>query len=339
MKQSNPTTHWSQLTLEEQILFWHGVDAGRVVSALVPDKNKATRRRRGTHSTRPKCEKPEWFRPARYKKLGGQLGYAYNRLVMKDPVTGQPRLRIRMSLHPYYITHRELADRTNHFKPEKCSLLDTSWLLWISFCDAGKRTVGMCVSRLAYEVSPKDARGKVIPETVVTVSRMSRLIDEQVRYGVLAVSNEKKWDRESGEWFPKYVWLTDVAFKMLGVDMEKLAKEQEKALRKSEERRQLIAEGIISPDEDISAHAARKRWADKKKAEALRFRREKGAMRKRANRLAKLPQDIQLFEMMKHIRKTMPAGESMFCDDVRLEQLAIRQLYQMEIFTAQEAPD
>ncbi len=45
-----------------------------------------------------------------------------------------------------------------------------------------------------------------------------------------------------------------------------------------------------------------------------------------ANRLARLPLDVQLFEMMNHIRKTMPAGESLFCNDERLEQLAVRQL-------------
>ncbi|WP_130835888.1 plasmid replication initiator RepA [[Erwinia] mediterraneensis] len=338
MKQNTPTRHWSQLSTEEQILFWQDVDAGKTTSFLVPVKKKFTRHVRGNHSTRPKCEKPEWFRPARYKQLGGQLGYAYNRLVKKDPVSGQPRLRMRMSLHPYYITHRQQAGRKNHFKPEKARLLDASWPLWISFCDAGRHSVGMCITRLAHEVSPKDSKGNVIPETAVTVSRMSRLIAEQVRYGVLAVSDEKAWDRESGQWFPKYVWLTDTAFRMLGVDMEKLAKEQEKALRKSEERRQLIAEGIISGDEVISAHTARKRWYDKKRADALRFRRERGAMRKRASLLAKLPQDMQLFEMMKHIRRTMPAGESLFCNNDRLEQLAIHQLCQMNLFMAREAP-
>lgn len=339
MKPASSKKHWSQLSTDEQIRFWQGVDAGETSSFLVPVQRKATRKVRGSHSTRPKCEKPAWFRPAHYKQLGGQLGHAYNRLVTKDAETGQPKLRMRMSLHPYYITHRQKAGRKNRFKPEKASLLDATWPVWVSFCDAGKHSVGMCVSRLATEVSPKDSNGNVIPETAVTVSRMSRLIDEQVRYGVLAVSDEKEWDRESGQYFPKYVWLTEVAFKMLGVDMQKLAKDQEKALRKSEERRRLIEDGILTADEDISPHTARSRWYEKKRADALRFRREKGAMRKRAKRLARLPLDVQLFEMMNHIRKTMPAGESLFCNDERLEQLAVRQLYQMELFNVQETPD
>ncbi|MDV0911532.1 hypothetical protein RZP17_31840, partial [Klebsiella variicola subsp. variicola] len=64
-----------------------------------------------------------------------------------------------------------------------------------SFCDAGKHTVGMCVSRLARELSPKDGKGKVIPETEVTIRRVSALIAEQVRFGVLGVSEETAWDR------------------------------------------------------------------------------------------------------------------------------------------------
>lgn len=125
---------------------------------------------------------------------------------------------------------------------------------------------------------------------------------------------------------------------MLSVDMTKLADEQAKALHKSEERRRLIAEGVMNENEDISAHTARRRWFEKKRSEAIRFRREKGAMRKRANRLSSYPRDAQVFEMMSHIRKTMPACESLYCDNRRLEQLAIRQLYQMELFISQEAP-
>jgi hypothetical protein len=78
----------------------------------------------------------------------------------------------------------------------------------ISFCDAGKHTVGMCISRLAKELSAKDAKGNVIPETEVTVSRLSRLIEEQVRFGVLGLAEERTWDRESRSWLPTYVYIT-----------------------------------------------------------------------------------------------------------------------------------
>ncbi len=40
----------------------------------------------------------------------------------------------------------------------------------------------MSVTRLAKEISPKDSKGNVIPELEVTVSRLSRLLAEQVRF-------------------------------------------------------------------------------------------------------------------------------------------------------------
>ncbi|MDO1930025.1 replication initiation protein, partial [Escherichia coli] len=80
--------HWSQLAPEEQIRFWEDYEAGRATTFLVEPERKLTNRRRGEHSTKPKCENPSWYRPERYKALKGQLGHAYNRLVKKDPVTG-----------------------------------------------------------------------------------------------------------------------------------------------------------------------------------------------------------------------------------------------------------
>lgn len=337
---SEPSSqHWSQLDTEEQIRFWQGIDDGSANSFLVSpaSEKKPTKRRRGDHSTKPKCENPSWFRPASYKTLGGQLGYAYNRLVKKDKATGAVSLRMRMSLHPFYVKERQRAGRKYAFRPEKRRLLDTFWPTVISFCDAGKHTSGMCVSRLAREISPKDGKGNVIPETAVTVSRMSRLIDEQVAYGTLGVSEEKAWDRESKSWLPKYVYITDVGFRLLGVDMPKLLEQQKKKLRESEERRALVAAGMLDEDEELSPHAARKRWYAQKSLEALRFRRQQGAARKRANRLATLPRDIQVYEMSAWVLKTMPADEAYWCTPERLEQLAIQRLHQLELALAPPA--
>ncbi|SSL48082.1 Replication-associated protein [Klebsiella pneumoniae] len=312
MSNAHNPQHWSQLDTEEQIRFWQGVEDGHVASFLVSPEKKSTRRRRGEHSTKPKCENPTWFRPEHYKKLGGQLGHAYNRLVQKDRTTGEVRLRMHVSLHP----------------------LDAIWPVLISFCDAGKLTVGMCISRLAKELSQKDSHGKVIPETEVTVSRLSRLIDEQVRFGVLAVSEENSWDRESRTWLPKYVYITALGFQMLGVDLEKLDAEQQKKLRQSEEHRRLIEEGILREEEEISPRAARERWYRQKTLDALKFRRQRGAERKRANRLARYSRERQIHEMSLHILKTMPADEAYWCTTERLQQLAIQNLYQLELALA-----
>ncbi len=336
-EQHNPQ-HWSQLDSEEQIRFWQDVDDGHVASFLVSPEKKRTRRRRGEHSTKPKCENPSWFRPAHYKALGGQLGHAYNRLVKKDPETGQCSLRMHMSLHPLYVRERQRAGRKYAFRPEKQRLLDALWPALISFCDAGKHTVGMCLSRLARELSQKDAKGNVIPETEVTVSRLSNLIAEQVRFGVLGVSEETVWDRESRKRLPKYVWITPVGWKMLGVDLMKLQEQQQRKLRECEERQVLIREGLLGEHEEISVHKARKRWYEQRSREALNFRRQKGAARKRANRLARLPQDRQVYEMTCWLKKTLPAAELYGYSADKLEQLAVQHLYQLELSLSHPPP-
>lgn len=337
MSERPQSVHWSELSPEEQIRYWQGVDDGSIDSFLVSPEKKQTRRRRGDHSTKPKCESPAWFRPAHYKALGGQLGCAYNRLVKKDKETGQISLRMHISRHPFYIKHREKAGRRYAFRPEKRRLLDALMPLAISFCDAGKHTTVICVSRLARELSPKDGRGKVIPEMEVTVSRLSRLINEQVLFGVFGVA-EKTWDRESKSWLPKYIYITDTGFRILGVDMQKLHEQQQRKLKESEERRALIREGILGEDEELSVHAARKRWYEQKTLEALRYRRQQAAARKRANRLEKLPRDQQIEDISSWLLKTMPAEEAYYCSDERLQKLAIQHLYQLKLALEEPPP-
>lgn len=330
--------HWAQLPPEEQIRFREDYEAGRATSFLVEPERKRTKRRRGEHSTKPKCENPTWYRPARYKALSGQLGYAYNRLVKKDPVTGEQSLRMRMSRHPFYVQKRTFAGRKYAFRPEKQHLLDAIWPVLVSFSDAGTHTVGMSVSRLAREISPKDSKGKVIPELEVTVSRLSRLLAEQVRFGVLGVSEETMWDRENRQRLPRYVWITSAGWQMLGVDMVKLHEQQQKRLCESEIRQQLIREGVLREDEDISVHAARKRWYLQRSLDALKHRRAKAAASKRARGLKKLPADQQIYEMSQHILKRMPPDEAYWCTPERLQQLAIRDLYQLELTLAAPPP-
>jgi hypothetical protein len=44
----------------------------------------------------------------------------------------------------------------------------------------------------------------------------------------------------------------------------------------------------MSEHDDVQPHSARKCWSDRKRREALVYRRKKGAERKRANNLIKL---------------------------------------------------
>ncbi|MFZ3621782.1 plasmid replication initiator RepA [Leclercia barmai] len=331
MNDNQKPFHWSELPADELTRFWQEVDAGTQDDFLIVPAKKRTRRTRGDHSTRAKCEFPVWYRPAHYKKLSGELGHAYNRLVMFDRTTGQSRLRSHVSRHPLYVTGRRKAGRKYGFRPERQRLIDALWPLLVSFCDAGKHTVGMCISRLAKELSMKDSKGNVIPETEVTVSRLSRLIEEQVRFGVLGLAEERIWDRESRSWLPVYVYITPAGFKMLGVNMDKLLKEQEKKLRLSAERERLIHEGAMTEHDDITPHKARQYWSVQKRRDALTYRRKKGAERKRANNLIKLPAEERLHVMEKWIFKTLSHDEAYWCTPERLTQLAVQHLYQLDL--------
>ena len=331
MNDNQKPVHWSELQADELTRFWQDVDAGTQDNFLTEPVKKRTRRTRGNHSTRSKCEFPVWFRPAHYKKLSGELGHAYNRLVMSDRTTGKTRLRVHVSRHPLFVTGRRKAGRKYGFRPERQRLIDALWPLLISFCDAGKHTVGMCISRLAKELSAKDAQGNVIAETAVTVSRLSRLIDEQVRFGVLGLAEERIWDRESRSWLPVYVYITPAGFQMLGVNMDKLLKEQEEKLRLSAERERLIREGMMSEHDAITPYKARQCWSGQKRRDALSYRRKKGAERKRANNLIKLPADERLHVMEKWVFKTLSHDEAYWCTPERLTQLAVQHLYQLDL--------
>jgi hypothetical protein len=103
------SVHWSDLPKDELTRFCQDVDAGTQGNFLIAPVKKLTRRKRGEHSTKAKCENPAWYRPEHYKKLSGQLGHAYNRLVKKDKETGQVSLRI-ISRHPLYVAGRRKAD-------------------------------------------------------------------------------------------------------------------------------------------------------------------------------------------------------------------------------------
>ncbi|HBD3794915.1 TPA: replication initiation protein, partial [Escherichia coli] len=51
-----------------------------------------------------------------------------------------------------------------------------------------------------------------------------------------------------------------------------------------------------------------------------------------------LPADQQIYEMSQHILKRMPPDEAYWCTPERLQQLAIRELYQLELTLAAPPP-
>ena len=58
MNDKQISVHWSELPAEELIRFWQDVDAGTQDNFLTEPVKKRTRRKRGEHSTKAKCENP-----------------------------------------------------------------------------------------------------------------------------------------------------------------------------------------------------------------------------------------------------------------------------------------
>ncbi|WP_217550276.1 plasmid replication initiator RepA [Pantoea sp. GbtcB22] len=251
-------------------------------------------RHRGDHSTACKCSNPEWFAPKGYKRLPGQMGHAMSRLVVKDKLTGKLTLRQRMSRHPYFVQLRDAAGRKRDFRPEKQALYDAMWPLCVQRADMATSVVTFNGSKLADELSPKDEKGSVIPETRVEPCRLSRLFEEWERYGLIE-RPDLEMDPATGYCMPRHIVLTDRFWELCGIDMDKFLAERN-------ERLAAEADGIIEPGTHASVHAARRRWYEHMRMATLISRREKASKQKRRKRLSKLPLDDRRNAMAKLLR-------------------------------------
>ena len=255
----------------------------RILIGLNGPNLKKDGRRRGNHSVVCKCSNPEWFAPADYRRLPGQMGHAMSRLVMKDRRTGKMVLRQRMSRHPYFVQLREAAGRKRDFRPEKQALYDSVWVLVIQRADLATSVVTFNCSKLAGELSPKDGNGDVVPETRVEPSRLSRLFEEWERFGLIE-RPALEWDPVEKYWMPRHIVLTDRFWQLCGIDMDKFLAERNARLAAE-------ADGIIEPGTHASVRAARQRWYENMRMATLLKRREKAVKEKRRKKLGRLPLD------------------------------------------------
>ncbi len=307
--------------------YWQWIDENQ--SQASP---KRTKRRRGDHSTACKCPNPFFSRPARYKPLPGELGHAYRRLVKHDKKSGRISLRMRISRHPYFVHMRHAVGRSRDFRPDRENLLDACIPLFVSSADISTHVVTMNVSRLADELSPKDGDGHVIPETAVTISRVCRLIQELMRFGLLELPEGVQWDSVNRYWYPKHVVLSEQFWKLIGVNLDKLYAQQA-------ERLMAEADGLLAPDEEISVKAARKRWYENMRHATLVHRRSEALKQKRAKRLGRQEFDDRLHAMADHLTKTLPLDELYQMTSDEFERQTYLRLYQLNLGLEREPPD
>lgn len=245
------------------------------------------------------------------------------RLVVKDRVTGQLRLRQRISRNPYFVRLRRAAGRARDFRPERRALIDAIIPLLVQRADMATWVVTVNVGRLAAELSPKDDAGNVIPATRVEPCRLSRLFPELARYGLLEMPS-LEWDPVEKFWMPRHIVLTDRFWQLCGVNMDKLYVQRNQRLEAE-------AEGIIEPGTHESVRAARQRWYEKMRMATLLSRREKAVKEKRRKRLGKLPLDERRSAMASWLIRTMPNHELMNTDAETFDRLVWQNLNQLEL--------
>ncbi|EOZ6414815.1 plasmid replication initiator RepA [Cronobacter turicensis] len=354
MNKNKPTQkqHWSELTLDQQIAFFDLPPEQRAALhesgdfsqlSLKHELNKSSLessapvkvdlRDRGTHSTKCLCPKPTWFRPDDFKKLPGEIGHAYSRLVMKNKQTGRLELRIHIANHPVFRQLREIAGRKRNFYAIRRDLLNHIFPLLVSSVDMATHLITLNLTQLAKELSTKDEHGNIIEQ--VTVTRVHRLIQELLRFGVLEAVEDGDlvpWDAFNRQRFPTHVALSERAWQMLGVDMDKLR-------RQRDERLEAEYAGIVAPGEIISVRAARKRWMEQLRHRTLVNRRERALKAKTKRKLRPKPFDERMFAMADHLARTMPRDELYSLSPKEFEQRCYTHLSQLDLALHQEPPE
>lgn len=295
------------------------MDAGR----LRPN-SRSDRRRRGDHPTVCKCPNPFYSRPDDYKPLPGELGHAQKNLIYKDKETGLWHFRRRVSRAPVFVFLRPVTNRVRRFRPEKSNLIDALFVVLIDTVDQATGIVTINLTTIASRLSPKDSDGNVIHETAVTVSRISRLIDELIMFGVLEIpaDENRSYDAVNRHYFPKHVIISESGWKLTGVNIEKLRAQQEQRLEAE-------ANGIIEAGEEISLKSARQRWYDRCRTATLIHRRTEAVKQKQKRRLSKLAFDDRKLDVASRIMKRLPAENLYRMSDDQFEKMVWQELYQL----------
>lgn len=338
-KNPTPNKHWSQLTLEEQITFHEdrsqsALDASeplfRVQDVEGTQKIVVSRRRRGEHSTKCLCPEPAWFRPETFGKLPGEIGHAYSRLVQTNKKTGQTSLRIRMANHPVFRQLREAAGRKRGFYEIRRRLINHIFPLLVSSTDMATYLITLNISKLAIQLSTKDEEGNIIAR--VTEYRVCRLIKELLKFGVLEAVEEGDvvtWDSFNRKRFPTHVAISDLGWRMIGIDVDKLREQRQTRLDAE-------YEGLVAPGEQITVRAARKRWLEQMRHKTLISRREAAIKNKLQRKLRPQPFDERMAAIADHLAKTMPYSERYSMPPEAFEKLCYNRLRQLDLALHQE---
>jgi DNA-binding MarR family transcriptional regulator len=207
-----------------------------------------------------------------------------------------------------------MADRRRDFRPERRRLLDSLWPLLISKIDLTTGLVTICLSTIARELSVND-NGEV-----VTPSRISRLIKELVKYGLIEVQ-QLEWDGKRNMFMPKYIALTRQGWMLTGCNMEKLYREQQHRLN-----------ALSGSDTPQSLTMARQSWLAKKRLATLINRNHAISSHYRATHLKSLSFEERRHAVASWLCKKLTISERELMKD-KLKNIVCRELSRMGILS------
>lgn len=292
---------------------------------------RVDRRHRGTHSTACKCPDPEYIRPAHYRTLGGEHGRALRNLQYRDKSTGQILLRKRVSADPIFTFLRPVCGRKRAFRDVTNKLMDALFVLTINKVDVATSIITINLSEIARELSPHDESGNVIHEKAVTTSRISRMVDLLILFGIFeAPETPSDWDKINGCRFPKHVILSEQGWQLTGVDMDKLRTEMTL-------RQEAMAAGILAPGEDVSLRTLRRRWYENMRLKTLHSRRSRSVQEKLKSKLAELPFDERKRQVSERLFRSLK-GDVLHLSATQFDKMVWKQLYQMELVNLEQPP-
>lgn len=269
-------------------------------------------RRRGEHSTVCKCRHPFYSRPPDWKPLKGIHGHAYANLVARDRKTGQCSLRRRISADPLFFALRDTLGRKRGFPRIRRDLLDALFVLLISAADLATGIVVLNITEISRQLSPRLADGTPDPAHYVVPSRLSRLLSEIARFGIIETP-DTGFDFVGKVRFPKHVILTDLGWSLTGIDMARFRHEREVRLNNE------------------ALKVAQQRWQERNRLAVLRDRQKKATETKLRKQLRALSPDEQkrltgerVYRQLGPLRRTITPH--------RFRKLVFEQLYQLELF-------
>ncbi|WP_262359641.1 plasmid replication initiator RepA [Vibrio mimicus] len=297
---------------------------------------KSTKRKRGTHSTCCLNPKPVYVRPASWKNLPGELGKTFNFCRKRD-----------ISRDPHFVHLRQAAGRQRDFKDVRRNLINPMFQMLLSRHDLATGIVELDLEDMAAELSKMwvtdpETGEQYITESKVTVSRISRFIDEvMIPFGLCYVhadgdeANPKSgmvWDQANGFWFPKVLVLTNEFYRLAGADLDKLytQADEQLALRNS---------GLTEAGEVITLREARNRKRKQIFKRAWDARKQNAGAQRRRNKLASKSLDERKHEVATALTKSMPAHELAQLSSEQFNKLVWERLNSMDIGISHPPPD